>query len=157
LKADVPGENEDSGTWDEVRWNHETHGKGGDGGPSSDDPAHEQDSREHNHCCEGGSFAELSQRMTRVKPWASRSEQVRLRVRPCIAGDGVDDPQIAEQDHTSRAAGEGSGYPNIEMWSRSGRGPHDDREQEGDREWSGGGLQMISCVLPVRDHGARER
>src|SRR5205807_6277246 len=125
LEADVARENEDSGTWDQVRWNHEAHHDGGDGGPSPNDTSHQQHDGEQDHRRDCGPFAELSERMPRGETRAGGSKDVRLCISPSITGDGVDDTQVAEENETSRHTEDRSRHPNVDMSSSLGRRPRD--------------------------------
>src|SRR5207302_4461638 len=57
---------------------------------------------------------------------------------------------------TSRHTEDRSRHPNVDMSSSLGRRPRDECYQEGHREWSGGGPEMILRVLSIRLDVARE-
>jgi len=84
------------------------------------------------------------------------SQDVRLCISPSITGDGVDDTQVSKENQAGRHTENRRRHPNVGMSSSLGRRPHDEGDQEGDREWSGGGPEMILRVLSIRIDVARE-
>ena len=68
----------------------------------------------------------------------------------------MDDTQVAEKDQTSRDAEACSRHPNVDVSSSVGRGPRDECDEEGQREWRGSGPEMILRVLSIRFNVASE-
>src|SRR5919198_1051816 len=138
LYANVPRKNEDARSGDQERRDHYAQDNRGDGGPATNDTMDQQHDGERDHRGQGDPSAELSQGMTRLETRAGGSEGVRLGIRPSLTGDGADDTQVAKEDQTRRDAEDRTRRPNVNLSSRLGGRPHDDRKQEGHRERRGG-------------------
>src|SRR3954469_8138018 len=129
---------------------------GSDGWSGPHNAMHAQHGDEQDDRSDRGDRADLHQRMCGVEPGTRRPECASLCIRPTFTADSPDDAQIPESDDKKREANYDARYPGVGVFPCLSRTPKDHREEERNREYDLGGLQVVGRMLSVRYDAVRE-